>query len=56
MVFIKDGIFWRILVNDLYVSKKKFLTERGMIRYYEKTQDRFGIPVVRYKGGKYGKN
>lgn len=54
MEFIKDGIFWRIRVDDYYVSKKKFLTENRAVKYYENTQDKFGMPIIRKE--RYDKN
>ena len=43
----KIGLFWRILVDDDTVSKKRFLTSKGAMIYYHAHQDSDGFPVVK---------
>lgn len=47
MKTIKVGLFWRILVDDGTVSKRRFLTSKGAMVYYYAHQDKNGFPVVK---------
>ena len=47
MNLTKEGLFWRIVVSDGVVSKRRFLTSRRALIYFYQHQDRDGFPVVK---------
>lgn len=46
----KRGLFYRIVVGEKVMSKKKFWKRQDAFRYYYAHQDKYGFPIIERKG------